>query len=108
MKINKWELVRDFVNNNKKFTKSEMRKTLNIASSSNYTEGQYVNHMMNAGFVERTGRGAYSRIIKIPKNVTSTLIVKLSYDKILRGSLMKKLTRKQKLENIKNNDIQKM
>lgn len=100
--MNKWELVKEFVNNNEFFDKKQMRNTLNIKKSSNYTESQYVNHMMNAGFVKRIGRAKYQRIIKIPKNISSTLIYKLSYDREFSKKYLSKIVRKQKLENIKS------
>jgi len=100
MAKNKWQLVKDFVNANEFFDKKLMRFTLNIKESSNYTEGQYVNHMMNAGFVKRIGRGKYERLIKIPENVSSSMIYKLSYDNEFTKKYMLTLARKQKLKNI--------
>ena len=105
VELSKWQLVKEFVNANEFFDKKLMRTTLNIKESSNYTESQYVSYMLSVGFVKRIGRGKYQRIIKIPKNVSSTLIYKLSYsDREFTTKYMKKLIRKQKLENLYENN----
>jgi len=106
--INKWQLVKDFVNANEFFDKKLMRTTLNIKESSNYTEGQYITHMMNAGFVKRLSRGKFQRIIKIPKEISSTRIYQLSYGSEDSKIYIKKLIRKQKLDNINLDNINKV
>jgi len=105
--MSKWSDVVDFVNNNKIFTKKEMRISLRITDSSNSTEGQYINHMLNSGFVKRLSRGKYEKIINIPNNITSNMMQKLGYNKFERDKLMKKLIityqRKEKLKKL--NDV---
>jgi hypothetical protein len=97
---NKWQLVKDFVNANEIIDKKIMRSTLNIKDSSNYTEGQYINHMLNAGFVRRISRGKYERLVKIPEKMSSSTIYRLSYDLEFTKKYMIALLRKQKLNNI--------
>lgn len=99
--ISKWKLVKNFVNSHEIFTKKEMRDTLKLIKSSNYTESQYVNHMLNAGFVKRIGRGKYQRMIDIPISLSTTKIVQLSYmNRKEREKYILKLVRKQKIKNI--------
>lgn len=101
--MNKWEMVKTFVNQNKVFTKSQMRKELNVAKSSNYTESQYINSLLNVGIVKRIGRGKYERIFLIPKSLSTSKLSILAYgnspeDKEIRMKFLKSLTRKQKLD----------
>ena len=105
-KINKWIIVKDFVNQNEVFEKKTMRATLNIKDAeSGYTESLYINHLKNAGFLKRIGRGKYKRLVKIPDSMNSGQILKLSYDYALAKKYMVTLIRKQKLENIKENNL---
>ena len=94
---NKWQLVKEFVNANEFFDMKLMRSTLNISKCSNYTEGQYVHHMMNAGFVRSIARGKYERLIKIPEKMSSSTIYRLSYDREFARKYLIISTRKQKL-----------
>ena len=96
--MTKWELVRNFVNTHDIFTKTDMRKNLNIRSTSNYTESQYVSHMLKVGFLKRSGRGSYERVCKIPENMSTNQIINLVSNKEKREKLMTILFRKEKLK----------
>ena len=100
--MSKWELVRDFVNSHEIFTKTDMRKNLNIPNTSNYTESQYISHMLNVGFLKRTGRGSYERICKVPENMSTKQITNLVTNKEKREKIMTILYRKEKLKNLQS------
>ena len=96
--LNKWQEVKKYVNNNETFTRKDMTK---FFENHGHTEDQYILFLMHCGFIERTSTAKYKRIIKIPNFVSSSLASELSYNSEKREKLMKKLIRKQKLENIK-------
>lgn len=99
MKRNKWAEVKDFVNSKIDFTKKEMTQYFDGIG---YTEHQYILLMLNAGFIERTGRGKYKKLITIPDYISSSLMQQLAYNTEKRNKLMIILKRKEKLLKIKS------
>jgi hypothetical protein len=97
MEINKWEQVKNFVNNSTNiFTKKEMKNTIDVG----YTGELYVALMMNAGFIKRIARSKYQKIINVPNYMTSTFLQSIAYSDHKKKKIMTALSRRQKLENI--------
>jgi len=91
---NKWQDVKNYVNSNEKFTRKEMTKFYN--GNFGHTEDQYILFLKHCGFLEKIKIGEYVRIMKVPDDISLSLITKLSYDENER----KRIFRREKLKKI--------
>ena len=98
--MSKWDDVKKFVNDNEFFTKAQVRKNMKCGN----TESSYINYMMQAGFINRIGRGKYQRVVKVPESISSSKILTIAYSPEGKN-FVKKLIRKQKLENINESNL---
>jgi len=92
--VNKWQEVKNYVNSHDKFTRKEMTKFYN--GRFGHTEDQYVLFLKHCGYLKKIKIGEYERIMKVPDDISLSLITKLSYDEIER----KRIFRKEKLKKI--------
>lgn len=91
-----WEQIKNYINNNNIIERNKINKEIKSVSLD-----CYVNYIRVAGFIERTGRGKYKKILNIPDNMTSTLIQKIAYDKSYNFYMLR-LIRKEKINKINN------
>jgi hypothetical protein len=92
-----WKEVSNYVNLNQNFTKKHMNVYFDGIGN---THHQYILLLMNSGFVERTGRGKYKRLVKIPDDFTLRNLQGIAYDANSRDIVMKRLIRREKLLNL--------
>ena len=96
--MNQWLEYKKYANSHEYFTRKELKEN----SLHGNTIDNYINLTAKSGFIKKTGRGQYTRILKIPNFISSSLILKLSYDKEKREKILITIIRKEKLENIRN------
>lgn len=87
-----WSDIINYINNNDLFLIIDLRAQLYCGN----TEKTYICYLMNAGYIERTGRGIYKKLKKIPESYTVAYIRKLAYDELFKQQKI----RQDKIKNI--------
>jgi hypothetical protein len=91
--MNKWETLKEYVNSHEFITRKILHSKDLLDGS---TSDNYINMLRKIGFIKRTAPGEYTRVEKIPEDLTSSKLTQIySKDPI-------KYWRKVKLEKIKN------
>ena len=101
--MNKWETVRQFINSNETFTKMDLKRNVPGFKENNY---KYINYLVVIGILDRTNLLNFKRIVKLPENISFNKIKKISHSSDYnRIYFFRLITRKEKLQNIKNSSL---
>jgi hypothetical protein len=93
--MSKWQIIKEYINNNEYFTRKSIKKDIGINLD------QYVLLIKHSGFIEKLDIASYKRNYKIPDYITTTLLNKMAYNDNFRDKIIKRISRKEKICEIK-------
>lgn len=83
----KWELIRNYVNTHEIIIRKDLEKHLLIGGTSD----NYLNYLVNSGFVKKIGIGKKQRIQMIPEDLSSSMLEKIAYSEPKRIRYFRRL-----------------
>lgn len=79
MKINKWYALRNFINSHEFLTRKDLKDEKLLDGS---TTDNYVRFLTKCGFLKKIGMAEYQRILIIPDELSSSILLIIAYDEV--------------------------
>jgi len=88
MKINKWDLLRNYINSHEFLTRKDLKAEELLDGS---TTDNYIRFLTKCGFIKKLGMAEYQRILMIPVELSSSILIIIAYDEVKKLQFFRRM-----------------